>query len=194
MGKARRGPGRPKGAVSSKAVPPAEPDCQGLKVLAGGGDKDISIIEGVGHKVHLGCGNDIKRGWVNLDKNDGNIENKEVVHCDLEEGKLPFADDSCAEVMAIHLLEHIKNLLPLMNEIRRVLRPGGFLRVEVPVYPFPEAFQDPTHVRFFTEQSFRYFVEGEGLYENYGKTYGIKGFSWFAQQISGRALIVSFKK
>lgn len=167
---------------------------ENLAVIDGGKDKDLDLIEGKGHKVHLGCGNDIKDGWVNLDINDGNIEKEGIVHCDLEKGKLPFEDDSCSEVMAIHLLEHIKNLLPLMNEIHRVLKPGGFLRIEVPIFPYAEAFQDPTHVRFFTENSFRYFVTGEGLYEGYGKTYGIKGFSWFNQQPINRFLRVDLKK
>ena len=151
-------------------------------------------IEGDGHKVHLGCGNDVKEGYVNLDINDGNIAKDDVVHCDLEEGRLPFNNNSCCEVLAVHLFEHIRNFIPLMNEIHRVLRPGGFLRMEVPVYPYEEAFQDPTHVRYFTSQTLKYFVGGEDLYEGYGKTYGAKPFSWFTQQVVNRSLVASFKK
>lgn len=161
--------------------------------------KDVAKVvpkaeERTDYKLHLGCGNNIKPGYENLDINDGNISNKEVVHCDLEEGKLPYPDNSCIEVEAIHLLEHIVNLGPLMNEVNRVLKPGGYFNVEVPVYPYPEAFQDPTHVRFFTENTFLYFVKGQGLFEGYGKIYGYKPFSWININLVGRAIQVQLKK
>jgi SAM-dependent methyltransferase len=45
----------------------------------------------------------------------------------------------------------------LMTEIHRVLKPGGLLLAVTPAFPYPEAFQDPTHVNILTTRSGRYF-------------------------------------
>jgi SAM-dependent methyltransferase len=47
---------------------------------------------------------------------------------------LPFEDHSVSEVLAIHVLEHVHPgmLRPTLDEWRRVLAPGGRLRVHVP--------------------------------------------------------------
>lgn len=70
---------------------------------------------------------------------------------------LPFADESVDQIYAIHFLEHIRDLLGLMNEVHRVLKPGGALHVMVPNWQFVNAVADPTHVRFFHPQTFKYF-------------------------------------
>ena len=74
----------------------------------------------------------------------------------LERG-LPFTDGSFDQVFAVHVLEHVVDLLRLMNEIHRVLRPGGVLHVITPSHDFVNAVADPTHVRFFDVQTFKYF-------------------------------------
>jgi SAM-dependent methyltransferase len=76
------------------------------------------------------------------------------------EASLPFADASLDVVFAIHVLEHIRALLPLMDEIHRVLRPTGVLHVLVPNWRFVNAVADPTHLRFFDAQTFKYFCQG----------------------------------
>lgn len=46
---------------------------------------------------------------------------------------LPFADDSQNIVYAAHVFEHLGDgVEPLLQEIRRILRPGGAIRIEVP--------------------------------------------------------------
>jgi SAM-dependent methyltransferase len=46
--------------------------------------------------------------------------------------RLPFEDDSFDRAIAIHVLEHLPNLPVALDEIRRVLRPGGPLSVVIP--------------------------------------------------------------
>lgn len=46
-----------------------------------------------------------------------------------------------------------------MEELWRVCRPGGLVHILVPYYNAAGAFQDPTHVKFFTERTFEYFTE-----------------------------------
>lgn len=73
------------------------------------------------------------------------------------EGGLPIRDGCLDKVFAVHFLEHIRNLVGLMNDIHRVLRPGGMLHVMVPHCHFVNAIADPTHTRFFHPQTFKYF-------------------------------------
>lgn len=75
------------------------------------------------------------------------------------DGPLPFADDSLDHVFAVHVLEHLGDLLGVMRELHRVLRPGGVLHVLAPHWRHVNAVADPTHVRFMDVQTFKYFCE-----------------------------------
>jgi predicted SAM-dependent methyltransferase len=48
-------------------------------------------------------------------------------------------------------------LVKFMNEVYRILKPGGKITIIAPFYASKRAFQDPTHQRFMTESSFNYF-------------------------------------
>lgn len=70
---------------------------------------------------------------------------------------LPFKENSADHIFAIHVLEHLPDLLSLMNEVHRVLKPSGIFHVIVPNSSSKNALADPTHVRFFNKQTFRFF-------------------------------------
>ena len=70
-----------------------------------------------------------------------------------------FAPRSFDHIFAVHVLEHIHDLLGLMREMRRVLRPTGVLHAFAPQWRHPNAVADPTHVRFIHVQTFKYFCE-----------------------------------
>jgi SAM-dependent methyltransferase len=80
------------------------------------------------------------------------------VVADVEKG-LPFSDRSIDHVFAVHVLEHIHRLISVMNEIHRVLKPDGMLHVLVPCSECVNSVADPTHVRFFNRQTFKFFCE-----------------------------------
>jgi SAM-dependent methyltransferase len=77
---------------------------------------------------------------------------------DLEE-PLPFSDDTFDHVFAIHVLEHIRDLISLMNELHRILRPTGVLHVLTPNWRHVNTVADPTHIRFMDTQTFKYFCQ-----------------------------------
>jgi SAM-dependent methyltransferase len=105
-------------------------------------------------KIDLGSGRVRRKGYLSIDR----IWNKEVdVVCDMEE-RLPFADNSIDGVFSRHLFEHIRNLIPLFEEVYRVCKPGARVIINVPYYTSIKAYKDPTHVNFFTEKTFEYFV------------------------------------
>ena len=113
-------------------------------------------------RLNLGCGRDIRPGYVNLDV--VKMPGIDVV-ADLER-PLPFADDSFDEVFTSHVLEHVGDLFPLLAELRRICRQGAVIRIFVPHLSFFGAYTDPTHKRFFGYHSFDYFTAG-GTYNFY---------------------------
>jgi SAM-dependent methyltransferase len=74
---------------------------------------------------------------------------------DAESDPLPFPDESVAVIWSLHFFEHIDNFLPLLRECERVLSPGGVLNIVVPYGSGHLAVQDPTHKRFFNEDTWR---------------------------------------
>lgn len=59
---------------------------------------------------------------------------------------MPFDDNSFNVVLCNHVLEHVADDIQAMQEIARVLKPGGFAILQVPFFhPVPEeTFSDPT--------------------------------------------------
>ncbi|WP_342222217.1 BON domain-containing protein [Nocardia farcinica] len=70
-------------------------------------------------------------------------------------GGVPFDDASFVRVFAVHVLEHLADFLPLVDECRRVLRPGGILHVLSPWWRYVNAVADPTHLRLLDVQTFK---------------------------------------
>ena len=74
------------------------------------------------------------------------IEKNSEVDCqiDFEKDSLPFADNSIDYILCFNLLEHIYNGKFLAGEMRRVLRPGGYLVGSSPflarIHPDPKDF------------------------------------------------------
>jgi SAM-dependent methyltransferase len=70
-------------------------------------------------------------------------------------GSLPVADDSVDVIFTVHILEHLIDFLPLVDECHRVLRQGGSLHVMSPWWGHVNAVADPTHVRLLDVQTIK---------------------------------------
>lgn len=79
---------------------------------------------------------------------------------------LPFVENQFSEILMDNVLEHTPYTTPVLEEIHRVLRPGGIVYVFVPYYTAHGAYSDPTHRSFFTEQTFDYYV-ANAKYDHY---------------------------
>ena len=145
-------------------------------------------------RLNLGCGTDIREGFINIDLIDA-----ADLQIDLEkvgEKRLPYPDGSVELTLCSHILEHLHNFKDLMNELHRVTKKGGMVTIFVPVYPSKQAFQDPTHVRFFTDETFNYLNEDSFYWKEHGVNYGFKPWKLQRQMINqgGWELIVHLKK
>ena len=106
-------------------------------------------------KLNLGCGKDIRQGWINLDRI--NLPGVDVIY-DINELPLPFDAETFDEILCSNILEHILKLDLLLKDLNRILKHGGRLKIQVPHFTSSGAFVDPTHVRYFAIQTLFFFV------------------------------------
>ena len=89
----------------------------------------------------------------------------------------PWPDSSVEEILAYDVIEHLPDKRLTMNELWRVLKPGGIARIQVPDASEGDgAFCDLTHVSYWTRSSFEYFEAGTFERERFRKSayYGVK--------------------
>ena len=102
--------------------------------------------------LDLGC------GWTKQYPENIGVDRFETpavdIVADLRNG-VPATDQSADTVFAVHILEHLIDFLPLVDECHRVLRPGGVLHVISPWWQFVNAVADPTHVRYLDVQTIK---------------------------------------
>ena len=107
--------------------------------------------------LDVGCGPNKTPGAIGVDMNPATSADV-IAHCD--QGALPFADNSFDEVRAIHLIEHVADVLKTMEEFHRITRPGGIIYLVTPHYTDFSYFRDPTHRWHLNTFSFIYFYPG----------------------------------
>lgn len=87
---------------------------------------DTPKVDGI--KLHLGCGDVILDGWVNIDLYDEHADLKwDIKH-------LPYDENTIDEIYNAHVIEHFDfyEAFDVLREWHRVLKPGGSLTVETP--------------------------------------------------------------
>ncbi len=113
----------------------------------GAGDSRIQQV------IDLGCGPNKIAGAIGVDlRGDRGVD----LLCDIER-PLPFKTSSVDVIWLRHVVEHVRDLIGLMEEVYRIARHGAAVEVVVPYYTSRGAFRDPTHVRYITEDTFQYF-------------------------------------
>jgi len=105
-------------------------------------------------KYDFGGAHNSPNGYTTVDLHDADI------CCDLSK-PFQFASNSVGVIRAYDFIEHLPaNSLPqFMNEVYRVLVPGGFFISATPSSDGRGAFQDPTHSTFVNPNSFWYYTD-----------------------------------
>jgi GT2 family glycosyltransferase len=105
--------------------------------------------------LDLGAAHNKPEGYLGLDCHDG--AGVDIV-CDVTKG-VDLPDNSVGVIRAVDFLEHIPDKIALFNELYRLLAPNGMLLSLTPSTDGRGAYQDPTHVAFYNENSFWYFTD-----------------------------------
>jgi SAM-dependent methyltransferase len=88
--------------------------------------------------------------------------------CNLNSLPWPLPSDHFDRVVAHDVIEHLDNVVAVMEEIHRVCRPNAVVEITVPHFSCSNAFTDPTHRHYFGMLSFHYFT-GENALPFYSK-------------------------
>lgn len=99
-------------------------------------------------KLHLGCGEDYREEWHNVDYVES-VDPDEVV--DLNAYPWPWDAGQWSLVVAEHVFEHLDDIEDALRETARILKPGGTLRVVLPMGVNARA--DPDHKHEWTWQT-----------------------------------------
>ncbi len=154
------------------------------KIFSPGGLTTNEVL-GDALALDVGCGQRKLPGAIGLDILPGS--EADIVH-NLNRFPWPVPSAKFDLVLMSHVLEHVDDVVATLNEIHRILRPGGSLIVQVPYFRSVDAFTDPTHKRFFTARTLDYACPATklGNFKYTGKLYEKAGFwyDWPGRKIS----------
>ena len=119
-------------------------------------DYNEIIPDKQGIVLNIGAGEKLIDGSIPLD----------YPEYDAESDRIPWANETVDMIHCYHMMEHINDVPFFIQEVRRVLKPGGHMNIVVPYYNSNLQAQDLDHKTAFNERSF------ERLFET---TYYFKG-------------------
>ena len=115
------------------------------------GYKYLGLEQGL--LLDLGCGDQhIKPA---AEKRGFTYKGFDITDLNLENDKLPLADNVADIVVSLAVIEHIQNPDIFLSEIYRVLKPGGLIYLSTPNWQMDAKnfYNDPTHVKPYTPHS-----------------------------------------
>ncbi len=131
--------------------------------------------------LDVGCGINKHPGSIGIDRN---AATRADIVADLDHFPFPVRDGAFDQVRAIHVIEHVADVIKTMEEFHRVLKPGGRVILATPHYTDFSSFCDPTHRWHLNSFSFRYFGTDNA------------GFGYYSQarfrEISVRVKLLAF--
>ena len=114
--------------------------------------------------LDVGCGINKYPGAVGIDRIPGTAAD---VLVDVDRLPYPFRDGSFDHVRAVHVIEHVADVIRTMEEFHRLLRTGGTVYIATPHYTDFSSFCDPTHRWHLNSFSLRYFGTDNAGYGYY---------------------------
>ena len=115
-------------------------------------------------KLDLGCGKKKRSGAIGVDYTDRH--DADIIH-DLNFFPYPFESNEFDEIYLDNVLEHLDEPIRVMEEVHRVCKHNGIIKVIVPYFRSVWAFIDPTHKHFFSVESFAYYDPSHIICQRY---------------------------
>ena len=114
--------------------------------------------------LDVGCGINKLEGSIGIDRN---AASRADVLCELDRFPYPFRDAAFDRLQAVHVIEHVSDVIRTMEEFHRLLRVGGEAFIVTPHYTDFSSFCDPTHRWHLNSFSLRYFGPDNAGYGYY---------------------------
>jgi SAM-dependent methyltransferase len=124
--------------------------------------------------------------------------NPNIAIADLAQERIPHGNASMDYITAFDFIEHVPRVIylpqirysfiELMNEVYRVLTPGGLFLAHTPVYPFSACFTDPTHINPITSETFSQYFDD---HYQWGRMYGFNGAFKVESQVRHSTHLIS---
>ena len=111
--------------------------------------------------LDVGCGIKKFPGSIGIDRN---TDTAADIIGDLDQFPWPVESETFDEARLIHVIEHVGDVIATMEELHRIVKPGGQIILETPHYTDFSSWCDPTHRWHLNSFSFRYFgVDNAGF-------------------------------
>lgn len=118
--------------------------------------------------LDVGCGFRKTMGAVGIDRRVTSKFAKEQqldIDHDLTKFPWPIPDNSYDLIVCQHVIEHLPDTVKTLEEMNRIIKPGGKVFLETPHYTWFEAYRHFEHCHMFSFQSFDYFLQGNKFYQ-----------------------------
>ena len=116
--------------------------------------------------LDVGCGITTDPGAIGIDRIPGTAADAIV---DVDRFPYPFRDERFDHVRAVHVIEHVADVIRTIEEFHRLLRPGGTVYIATPHYTDFSSFCDPTHRWHLNSFSLRYFGADDAGFGYYSR-------------------------
>lgn len=103
-------------------------------------------------KLNLGCGNDIREEFINIDFE--RFSGVDMVY-DLNKMPYPFKDSYFEEILMQDILEHLEDPYSIMKEIWRISKKNAIVKIRVPHFSSNNVWSDIQHKRGYSSETFK---------------------------------------
>lgn len=117
-------------------------------------------------KYNLGCGFNYMLGYCNIDS-DNKIKTDYVK--DFNQENWTNGLRKSERILAYHVLEHLKNPILFLKECEKLMYSDGKLIIKVPCVYNTNGFEDPTHIKYFTPETFKHYFSNDFKHYNTDK-------------------------
>jgi SAM-dependent methyltransferase len=113
--------------------------------------------------IDLGCGDQFLKNSFRIRA--AKYTGIDIDECNLEFDEVPVGDECCDIAVSMAVIEHLTEPGHFLNEVKRILKPGGVLWMDTPDIQACKAkfWNDPTHVHPYTRTSFQILMEMNGF-------------------------------
>ncbi|OGJ15853.1 hypothetical protein A3K73_01660 [Candidatus Pacearchaeota archaeon RBG_13_36_9] len=107
------------------------------------------------NQLNFGCGPDVREGWENVDLQKGKGITKNF---DFNKFPYPLKKDHYDFIYIANVLEHLEKPREVLFELWKACKKNAIIQITAPYYNNKGAYDDLTHLHYFSEVAFTNFA------------------------------------